>query len=157
MIRLAASQTTLMVFSLLILLGVLGIMTEQLRFLLANHQLDFIPSEIDLEEDIAILIVAFGVLLEHRFWLLERIYPNGVPAPVQKLDLYSQKFGIFLIIIAVIIECFDMAFLALNIWGFDHSGLKYFEISILFSANVVASLSIARYCFKILLNRTVPG
>jgi len=54
-------------------------------------------------------------------------------------------------------ECFDMAFLALNIWGFDHSGLKYFEISLLFSANVVASFSIARYCFKILLNRTVPG
>ena len=144
--RLAASKSVLFTFSFFILLGVAGIMTEQITFLLDHHQMDFIPAEIDLEEDIAILLAAFGVFLEHRFWLLDRIYPNGVPEPLREFDLYGQKFGIFLILIAVVIECLDMAFLAINIWGLDNSTIKYLEISLLFAGNILAVSGILRFC-----------
>ncbi len=146
--RLAASKSALFTFSFFILLGVAGIMTEQIRFLVDNHQMDFIPGEIDLEEDIAILLAAFGVFLEHRFWLLERVYPDGVPEPIREFDIYGQRFGIYLILIAVLIECLDMAFLAMNIWGLDNSGVKYLEICLLFAGNIVAVAGILRFCFR---------
>ena len=116
--------------------------------MLENHQLDFIPAEIGMEEDLAILLASFGIFLEHR-WLLERVYPEGVPEPVAKFDLKGRKFGILLILLAVLIECFDMAFLALNTWGLDHSGLKYFEVALLFAGNVLAVVGVTRFSFEI--------
>jgi hypothetical protein len=145
MYRLAASRSALVLFIVVIFLGVAGIMTEQISFLLASHQLDFVPAEISMEEDIAILLAAFGVFLEHRFWLLDKIYPNGVPEPAKKFDLYAQHVGILLIMIAVFIECFDMLFLAFNTWGFSNAGLKYLEVTFLFVCNTVAVLSLVKF------------
>jgi len=76
--RIAASRPTLYLITLCILIGAAGIMTDQVEFLINNYNLDFIPGEVELEANIAILIAAFGVFLERLGWLAERAGEIGV-------------------------------------------------------------------------------
>jgi hypothetical protein len=148
--RLSGSNVTLLLITLSILVGAAGVMTDQVKFLLTSHSMDFIPTEVGLEENIAILIAGFGVFLEHRRWLLERIYPNGIPDPVDQFDRYAHDMGVLLILIAIFTEAADLLFLALNSWGFDMIWLKYFEISVLFAANILAVGAVATFGTKLM-------
>ena len=85
--RLAGSQATLIAITLSILVGATGIVTEQLGFLTENLHMNFIPQEVGLEENIAILVAGFGVFLEHRRWLLDRNDSPWYPS----LTLFRQK------------------------------------------------------------------
>jgi hypothetical protein len=76
--RLAGGHRSLLLLTIVILIAFAGIMTEQIKFLAENHHMNFIPAEIGLEQDITILTAAFGVFLEHRRWLLDRMYPDGM-------------------------------------------------------------------------------
>ena len=114
--RFAGSYFALVLITISVLIGVTGVMTNQIQFLITNIDLEFIPSEIGLEEEIVILIAAFGVFLEHRYWLLDRLYPDGIPADVKTFDQYTHEFGVFLILLAIFMEATDLGFLALNNW-----------------------------------------
>jgi len=144
-IRLAGSKFTLKFITLIILFGAAGIMTDQIVFLVENHHMDFIPAEIGLEADIAIQMAAFGVFLEHRGWLLDRIYLDGIPETVKQFDRYCHDVGVLLILIAVIIESVDLFFLALNNWGIEFAGLKYTEIALLVAINLTAVVTVALF------------
>lgn len=146
--RIAGGHMTLVFITICILLGSAGIMTEQIQFLAANHHLNFIPTEVSLEENIAILIAAFGVFLEHRCYLLRRIYPDGIPDTVEQFDQYSHNIGVMFILVAIVIVAIDLLFLALDTWGINLSVLKYVEISILFSINLIAALMLVVFGFK---------
>ena len=147
--RFSASPLALILITLSILIGSAGIMTDQVRFLLANHNLNFLPDEIGMESNIVILIAGFGVFLEHRRWLLERIYPDGIPEPVDLFDKYSHDIGVLLILIAILMESADILFLAFNTWGLEMTWLKYVEISTLFFMNIVAVCVVAVFGFKL--------
>jgi hypothetical protein len=58
--RIAGNHLTLCFISLIILLGTSGIMTQQVQFLSAHFDQNFIPTEVALENNIAILIDSFG-------------------------------------------------------------------------------------------------
>jgi len=143
--RLAGSHATVILLTIAVMIGSAGIMTQQVQFLLAHHQLNFIPSEVNLEGSIAILIASFGVFLEHRRYLLDRIFADGVPATVDAFDRHAHHVGVMFILIAITMEAVDMLFLALNNWRFDTVGLKYVEISILFIINSLAFVYFAMF------------
>jgi len=136
--RLAGSHFTLHLITLSILIGIIGIMTEQFEFLITNHHLNFIPAEVGMEDNISVLVASLGIFLESRRWLLDRIYPNTIPESIDQFDRYSQGIGVFLILIAIAIESADLFFLALNKWNIESAGLKYLEISVLSAANLLA-------------------
>ena len=102
--RLAGSRFTLLLINFSILIGTAGMVTMQVEFLTTNYQLNFIPAEVGIEENIAILIAAFGVFLEYRRWLLDRIYPDAIPDSVYQFDRYSRDIGVILILIAIFME-----------------------------------------------------
>ncbi len=146
--RMAGSHFTLLFITLGILLGCAGIMTKQVDFLATNYQMDFIPDEINLEENIAILIAAFGVFLEHRSYLLNLIYPDGLPEPVAQFDQYSHNAGVMFIFVAILVVAIDLFFLALNTWGVTFATLKFLEISVLFGINLLTFLMFIVFGFR---------
>jgi len=148
--RLSGSNFTLILITLSIIIGATGVMTDQVKFLLTSHSMNFIPAEVGMEENIAILIAGFGVFLEHRRWLLERIYPDGIPDTVDAFDRYAHDMGVLLILIAIFTEAADLLFLAFNSWGLDMNWLKYFEIGVLFAANILAVGTVATFGVKLL-------
>ena len=148
--RLAGSQSALHAINLCILLGIAGIMTEQIQFLSAHFEMNFIPEEVAMEQSIAILLAAFGVFLEHRRYVLERIYPDAIPEPIQQFDHYSHNIGVMMILIAILMEALALLFLAFNSWGFNFAGLKYIEISLLFGINLVASGMLLKFGIRTL-------
>jgi uncharacterized membrane protein len=105
-----------------------------------------------MEENIIILIAAFGVFLEHRRWLLDRMYPDSMPESVDVFDRYSHDIGVFLILTAIFMESVNLLFLALNNWGIDFPGLKYAEITLLFAANLIAIATIGLFGSRLLRN-----
>ncbi len=148
--RIAGSHLTLGCITLSILLGTCGIMTQQVEFLIENHHLNFIPAEIVLEDDIAILIAAFGVFLEHRGYLLKKVYPDGAPYTIERFDVYAHDFGVMLILIAILIVALDLAFLAFSTWGITFASLKYIEILALFAANVLVTIMMLVFTYRLL-------
>jgi hypothetical protein len=138
--RIAGSQNMVLFTSLAILFGTSGIMVEQFKFLAEHHHLNFIPGEVALEENIVILIACFGVFLEHRRYLLNKIYETNIPGFIEQFDQYSHNMGVMFIMIAILIEALDLCFLALNKYRIDFPGLKYFEILLLFVINIMASI-----------------
>lgn len=146
--RAAGNQYTLLFITFSILLGTAGIMTKQIHFLTDNFGLDFIPAEINLEENIAILVAAFGVFLEHRSYLLVKIYPEGIPENIKKFDVYSHNIGVMFIFVAIFVVALDLFFLALNTWGIEFPALKYWEITILFCINGMTALMFVMFFLK---------
>jgi len=146
--RLSGSPITLVLITIAILIGTAGIMTEQVKFLALNHDMNFIPEEVELEGSIAILIASFGVFLEHRRYLLDRIYSNDLPDAVEKFDLYSHNVGVMFILVAILMESADLFFLALNSWQIGFSELKFIEIALLFAINLVSFIMFLIFGYK---------
>ncbi len=107
--------------------------------------MNFIPAEVNLEDDIAILLAAYGVFLEHRRYLLDMIYKDGLPPAIEAFDDYSHQFGVLMILVAVLLVALDLLFLALSTWGITFLSLKYLEISLLFLINLLAFAMLANY------------
>ena len=120
-------------------------MTEQITFLIAHIELNFIPSEVGMENNIAVLIAGYGVFLEHRRWLLVRIYPDPLPVAVDQFDRYCQDIGVYLILTAIAIEAADLMFLAFNNWGLNSPHIKYLEVLCLFATNLMALALIGHF------------
>jgi len=71
-----------------------GAMTEQIVFLTAHLETNFIPAEVEMEGNIVILLACFGVFLGHRRYLLDKIYPDGLPESVEQFDHASHHVGV---------------------------------------------------------------
>jgi len=139
--RIAASRLTLHLITICILVGAAGILTDQVEFLLANYQLDFIPGEVELEANIAILIAAFGVFLERLGWLSEWAVAMGMEAfASDALNRDAHDVGNALILIAIFMEAVNLLVLALDTWGLASPGMKFVEVGLLFAANVFAMI-----------------
>ena len=81
-----------------------GAMTEQIVFLIAYLETDFIPAEVEMEGNIVILFACFGVFLEHRRYLLDKIYPDGLPGSVEQFDHASHHIGVMCILVAIVAD-----------------------------------------------------
>lgn len=136
--RIAGSHVTLILVTIGIMIISGGVAKEQFVLLIDHYQSNFIPDEIALEENIAILIACFGVFLEHRRHLLKKIHPSGLPESVNRFDHVSHDIGIMFIMIGLFIEFLDLLFLTTNGWGVSGPGFKFAEILILFIANALA-------------------
>jgi hypothetical protein len=135
--RIAGSHFALIFITLGIMTVSAGLMTEQIEYLASNYGLDFIPNEIAMEGNIVILIACFGVFLEHRHYLLEKIYQDRIPEAVDRFDRYSHHVGVMFIMVAILIEFLDLLFVSMNSWGISGSWFKFIEIAVLFSANLL--------------------
>lgn len=144
------SKSLLLFFSLFIIIGTLGIITDQVDFLLKHYQLNFVPGEISLEENIAILLAAFGAFLELRPSVTEHLYENSPPAIEIAINDIAQLYGVYIILLAISIECIDLGILALETWSLNYPILKFIEIFILFSLNLVAVILLIKFFVKIL-------
>lgn len=113
-LRAAESHLTLMLITLAILIGSVGIMTQQIGFLASSHQMNFIPADVNLEDDIAILLAAYGVFLEHHRYLLDMIYKDGLLPAIEAFDDYSHQFGVLMIPVAFLLVALDLLILALS-------------------------------------------
>lgn len=144
---------TLVFLTLGIMVVGAGTMTEQITFLSAHLDTNFIPTEVEMEGNIVILLACFGVFLEHRRYLLAKIYPDGLPEPVQRFDHASHHIGVMFILIAIVTEFLDLLFLALNSWGFVSSAVQFTEIATLFAINAGTFVCLAIFALWVLKER----
>lgn len=151
--RIFGNHFTLVFVMLGIMVVGAGVMTEQVTFLAAHLETNFIPSEIEMEGSIVILLACFGVFLEHRRYLLAKIYPDGLPDTVERFDRSSHHIGVMFILVAIITEFLDLFFLALNSWGFASTGVRFAEIATLFAINAATFVCLAVFILWVLKER----
>ncbi len=96
------------------------------------------------------------MFLEHRRYLLEEVYPKGLPESVDQFDHSSHHVGVMFIFLAILTELLNLLFLTLNSWGSVSTGLKFAEISVLFFINAVAFLYLGAFVVQILKGQTAP-
>lgn len=147
------SHFTVVVFTLGIMIVGAGIMTEQVLYLTAHLETNFIPAEVEMEGNIVILIACFGVFLEHRRYLLDQVYPHGLPESVKRFDRTSHKIGVMFILVAILTEFLDLFFLALNSWGFVSPTVQFVEIATLFTVNAATFMGLAIFLLWVLRER----
>lgn len=133
-----------------------GTMTDQVAYLMAHLETNFVPDEVKMEGSIVILLACFGVFLEHRRNLLEKIYPDGLPDDVDRFDRESHHIGVMFIMVAILTEFLDLLFLALNSWGFVSSSLQFIEIGTLFAINAVTFVCLAVFACWVLKQQMRP-
>lgn len=151
--RIFGNHFTLVFVTLGIMVVGAGAMTEQVTYLAAHLETNFIPSEVEMEGNIVILLACFGVFLEHRRYLLAKIYPDGLPDAVERFDRSSHHIGVMFILIAIITEFLDLLFLALNSWGFVSPGIRFAEIATLFAINAATFVCLAIFILWVLRER----
>lgn len=151
--RLFGNHFALVILTLGIMVVGAGAMTEQVRYLTAHIETNFIPAEVAMEGNIVILLACFGVFLEHRRYLLAKIYPNGLPDSVEQFDRSSHHVGVMFILIAIVTEFLDLFFLALNSWGFVSTGIQVAEIATLFVINAATFVCLALFILWVLKER----
>ena len=127
-----------------IVFGAVGIGALQVDFLIEHLKGNFIPGEITLEEDIAIVIAAFGVFLDNRRWLVRAKYGDDQPESEVSLSAVCQHYGVGFILLGIFIEVIDLAFLALNNYGLGSGTLKFIEVGVLFLLNIGSILMLIR-------------
>ena len=72
------------------------------------------------EEDIALVLVAYGVLLEERKLLLKKAYPEGPPPHEHPLTESAETYGAYILMIGLVMEMIDQLedhIAALGPWG----------------------------------------
>ena len=113
----ALNRYMLLVFTAGILIGTLGIFTEQIVFLTQHYSAEFITEEIKLEDDIALLMALYGVFLDKRRWVVHFQVADDASDATKAFADDTQKTGIALILIAIIVKVIDMFFMSMNTWG----------------------------------------
>lgn len=148
----ALNRYMLLVFTVGILIGMCGIFTEQIIYLTQHYSAAFITEEIDLEDDIALLMALYGVFLDKRRWVVHFQTPGDVSAATKDFADDTQKTGIALILIAIIIKVIDMFFMSMNTWGAGSTFIVYLEATFLFTVNIVALVLLVRFLFNLIKN-----
>ena len=144
---------TLVFVTLEIMVVGAGAMREQIVFLIAHLETNFIPAEVEMEGNIVILLACFGMFLGHRRYLLDKIYPDGLPESVEQFDHASHHFGVMFILVAIVVEFLDLFFLALNSWGIVLPTVQFVEIAMLFAINAATFISLAIFVLWVLKER----
>ncbi|KXJ58852.1 MAG: hypothetical protein AXW12_18955 [Thalassospira sp. Nap_22] len=67
-------------------------------------------ADVTLEEDVAVILVAFGVFLEMREMLAKRAYGAEIAEEQHDLNELSERYGAYLLIIGLIMEINDQCF-----------------------------------------------
>lgn len=67
-------------------------------------------ADVTLEEDVAVILVAFGVFLEMREMLAKRAYGLEIAEKQHDLNELSERYGAYLLIIGLIMEINDQCF-----------------------------------------------
>ncbi len=95
-------------FTLLAAIAVTGFTLEQ-YFLLTNSHLDtnLLSQEVSLEDHSAVLIAAIGVVMELRDYMLYRMNNRQPPEHDDKFADTTVIFGIYLIMLGIIMEFID--------------------------------------------------
>ena len=70
----------------------------------------YFDADVTLEEDVAVILVAFGVFLEMREMLAKRAYGEEVAEKQHDLNELSERYGAYLLIIGLIMEINDQCF-----------------------------------------------
>lgn len=153
----ALNRYMLLVFTVGILIGTLGIFTEQIVFLTQHYSAEFISEEIELEDDIALLMALYGVFLDKRRWVVHFQVADDVSTETKDFADDTQKTGIALILIAIIVKVIDMFFMTMNSWGAGSTFIVYLEVVFLFAVNIVAMLLLIRFLLKLLKSWAVVG
>lgn len=148
----ALNRYMLLVFTVGILIGMCGIFTEQIIYLTQHYSAEFITEEIELEDDIALLMALYGVFLDKRRWVVHFQIPTDVSAATKDFADDTQKTGIALILIAIIIKVIDMFFMSMNTWGAGSTFIVYLEAAFLFAVNIVAMVLLVRFLFNLVKN-----
>lgn len=151
----ALNRYLMLVFSLAILIGTLGIFTEQIVFLTQHFSAEFITKEIGLEDEIALLMGLYGIFLDKRRWIVHFQVPDDASTATKSFADDTQKTGIALILIAIGIKVVDIFFLSMNSWGVGSTAFIYVELAFLFAVNLVAMLLMARFIVMLLQRWTI--
>lgn len=67
-------------------------------------------ADVTLEEDVAVILVAFGVFLEMREMLAKRAYGEEIAEKQHDLNELSERYGAYLLIIGLFMEINDQCF-----------------------------------------------
>lgn len=88
-------------------------------------------SDVTLEEDVAVILVAFGVFLEMREMLARRANGEEVAEKQHHLNELSERYGAYLLIIGLIMEINDQCFEPLLedtfVAGFGVASMVFFD------------------------------
>lgn len=141
----AVRPLVLFLSSIGILIGIIGICALQVDYLINNYNLSFIPGEVQLEENIAIVIAAFGVFLDNRHRLVRAVYGENPSGREVRLSALCKEYGFSLVLLGVFIEIVDLCFLAMNSFGIVTALVEYAELSLLFFLNIFALALVARF------------
>lgn len=104
LLRLFASRPALLVISLGCIAVSMLIAADQFLVIRAHLAAMEHPENIGLEEDIAVILVALGVLMEERELLTKYLYDGEIPATEDRLNEAATLHGAAILAIGLCIE-----------------------------------------------------
>ncbi|WP_193188502.1 hypothetical protein [Nisaea sediminum] len=66
--------------------------------------------DLELTDDIAVILVTFGVFLEERELLAKRIFGEEMPAQEHLMNEHAEFYGAVLLLVGLVMEIVDQAF-----------------------------------------------
>ncbi len=94
---------------LVIIMSVLTGYEHIVEFLKVFTSNNLMSSALELEEDIALIIVAYGVLLEERHVLLNRLSKDAAKTGEKLTELF-ERYGAYILMTGLFMEMIDQAF-----------------------------------------------
>ncbi|UUX48749.1 hypothetical protein NUH88_15205 [Nisaea acidiphila] len=134
-ISILVHPATLIVSTLLVMAmaGVVG--GGILPAFLESLKPDVVAGDLELTDDIAVILVTFGVFLEERELLAKRIFGEEMPEGEHMMNEHAEFYGAVLLLVGLVMEIVDQAFepLLLNN-GLATAGLS---LMVLFHATTI--------------------
>jgi len=96
---------TILVMAMVVMTGWAHFATLSFAF-----EVGIFDADVTLEEDVAVILVAFGVFLEMREMLTKRGYGAEVAEKQHILNELSERYGAYLLIIGLLMEINDQCF-----------------------------------------------
>jgi len=117
LLRIVASRTALVAMSIFVIIAGVESLWHQFAHLYEFLQgVDF-QVDIELEEDIAIILVCIGVVMEERGMFTEKLYGNDIPELDEKLNDYARDAGTYCLLIGLTMEVLDQLYNSIMLLG----------------------------------------
>ena len=109
-----------------------------------------LAQDLTVAEDIAVILVALGVLLEERGLFSAKVYGENPPPGDHELNEFSETYGAILLVVGLLMEVHDQVSDPL----LTNAGLDHVSVAIMLLFDAMAVAASIRYIFKFARQRT---
>jgi hypothetical protein len=144
LLRVVASKSAMLILSLFVIVAAAESLIQQFSQIYSFFSNGTFNVDIELEEDIAIILVCLGVVLEERGMFTMKFYDGNISPLDEMLNTYACEAGTYCLLFGLVMEVLDQLYNSIVLLGEWSAFLAALVIFLFHGASIYILLEFSR-------------